>query len=292
MADNYVSAIAIDSEGNKWFGTGRGVSKFDVTTWTTYTTEDGLASNYVEAIAIDQEGNKWFGTDGGLSMLVAEEQPEPTGPVCDFNGDGKKLINDVIAYLIYAKEHPEDLARLDWNGDGKYAINDAIMFLIHLTQGTCPDLPVELAGVTDGIQAVKMEGLSQADIEYIEQMMALMDLTEEQEAAFRLALYGQANASALPKAMTLAQNAPNPFNPATTIGFSVPQATSVQVSLEVYDLRGRLVRVLVDEMRQAGTYTVFWDGTDQSGAGVSSGVYLYRMKAGDFVQTRKMVLLK
>ena len=57
-------------------------------------------------------------------------------------------------------------------------------------------------------------------------------------------------------------------------------------------MRGRLVRTLVDEVREPGTYTVFWDGKDEAGRQVSSGVYLYRMKATDFVQTRKMVLLK
>jgi len=212
--------------------------------------------------------------------------------VCDFNGDGKKLINDVIAYLLYAKEHPEDLARLDWNGDGKYAINDAIMFLINLIQGTCPDALVELAGATDEIQAEKMEGLTQADIGYIEEMMALMDLTEEQEAAFRVALYGQAGMAALPEAMALDQNYPNPFNPATVISYAVPLGgADRRISIKVYDIRGALVRVLVDGIKQPGSHTVYWDGTDKTGRRVSSGIYLYRLRAGDTVFTRKMVVV-
>ena len=96
----------------------------------------------------------------------------------------------------------------------------------------------------------------------------------------------------MPKVFSLAQNSPNPFNPSTTISYSVPEGTSVQVTLKVYDIRGRLVRTLVDEVRQPGTYSVFWDGKDEAGCQVSSGVYLYRMQARDFVQTRKMVLLK
>ncbi len=63
-------SIAIDAQGNKWFGTYKGgVSKFDGTNWITYTTEDGLAGNIVCAIAIDAQGNKWFGTDAGVSQL-------------------------------------------------------------------------------------------------------------------------------------------------------------------------------------------------------------------------------
>jgi hypothetical protein len=97
---------------------------------------------------------------------------------------------------------------------------------------------------------------------------------------------------ALPKAYSLAQNSPNPFNPSTTISYSVPEGNTDHVSLSVYDLRGRLIRTLVDQVREAGNYSVFWDGTDRFGRQVSSGVYFYRIRAGEFTQSRKMVLLK
>ena len=223
---------------------------------------------------------------------VDGEKPDECVKVCDFNEDGNIAINDAIAFLLHARENPTDICKLDWNGDGKYAINDAIMLLLNIVNKTCPDAAVQLAGATDGLQAVKMEGLTQDDIEYIEEMMALMNLTEEQEAAFRVALYGQAGAAALPKAMALAQNSPNPFNPSTTISFTVAEGSAVHVSLKIYDLRGHLVRTLVNEVRDASTYNVFWDGTNEVGRLVSSGVYFYRMQAGDFNQTRKMVLLK
>ena len=70
------------------------------------------------------------------------------------------------------------------------------------------------------------------------------------------------------------------------------KSASERITLKVYDLRGRLVRTLVEGIRGAGTYTVYWDGTDEVGRKVSSGVYLYRMQTGEFVQTRKMVILK
>lgn len=69
LASNNINAIAIDKEGNKWFGTDAGISKFDGTTWTNYTTSDGLPGNRVRAIAIDKEGIKWFGTIGGISRF-------------------------------------------------------------------------------------------------------------------------------------------------------------------------------------------------------------------------------
>jgi FlgD Ig-like domain/Cohesin domain/Two component regulator propeller len=96
----------------------------------------------------------------------------------------------------------------------------------------------------------------------------------------------------LPKAFALEQNTPNPFNPTTTISYSIPEGNAARVTLKIYDLRGQLVRNLLDRNLAPGTHSIFWDGTDESGHELSSGVYLYRMRSRDFVQTRKMVLLK
>lgn len=90
--------------------------------------------------------------------------------------------------------------------------------------------------------------------------------------------------------LELAQNAPNPFNPATTIGFTVPQAGPV--TLRVYDVRGRQVRTLVDEPKLAGSHSVTWDGRDDGGAEVASGAYVYRVAAAGTTLHRKMVLVR
>jgi hypothetical protein len=89
---------------------------------------------------------------------------------------------------------------------------------------------------------------------------------------------------------SLEQNHPNPFNPTTTIGFSLPEAT--QVELDIYDVSGRRVRTLVDGRREAKRYAVEWDGRDDGGTRVASGIYFYRIVAGRHVETKKMVLLK
>ncbi len=93
-----------------------------------------------------------------------------------------------------------------------------------------------------------------------------------------------------PESFELKQNYPNPFNPATTIAFSLPQAS--EVSIVIYDISGSLVRTLVNDNRPAGNYQVAWNGQNDSGIGVSSGVYIYRLVAESFVQTRRMVMLK
>jgi hypothetical protein len=96
----------------------------------------------------------------------------------------------------------------------------------------------------------------------------------------------------LPKAFAMSQNYPNPFNPSTTIAYDIPEGDNVHVQLNVYNMRGQLVRTLVDESKSEGSYQIQWDGSDNYGRRVSSGVYFYRIKAGEFSKTRKMVILK
>ncbi len=99
--------------------------------------------------------------------------------------------------------------------------------------------------------------------------------------------------NAIPRAFQLAQNYPNPFNPTTRIRFDIPEgAAGVQTTLRVYNLLGQLVRELVNEAKLPGEYSVEWDGRDANGVAVSSGVYLYRLEAGRFKVTRRMLLLK
>jgi predicted GH43/DUF377 family glycosyl hydrolase len=97
-------------------------------------------------------------------------------------------------------------------------------------------------------------------------------------------------ASEIPSSHSLAQNHPNPFNSATTLRYALPDR--VEVVLEIYDILGRHVKTLVQDIEEAGFKTVTWDGTDELGRAVRTGVYLYRIRAGDFTQTRKMVLLE
>ena len=97
-------------------------------------------------------------------------------------------------------------------------------------------------------------------------------------------------APALPSVAALHQNYPNPFNPATEIRFDIPTARDVQ--LRIYNQLGQTVRTLVDNRMKAGTYALEWDGQDQMGRSVASGVYFYNLEAGDFNQIRKMTLVK
>jgi hypothetical protein len=107
-----------------------------------------------------------------------------------------------------------------------------------------------------------------------------------------------ADAQAIPTTYELSQSFPNPFNPATTIRYGLPQAS--RVTLKIYNLLGAEVATLVEnEQKAAGYHTTIWDGRNAAGKGVASGVYFIRLRAGPsassgqaFVQTRKMLLLE
>jgi hypothetical protein len=116
---------------------------------------------------------------------------------------------------------------------------------------------------------------------------------------------GPTEDNSVPQNFSLAQNYPNPFNPSTSVQFMVngrqkkaadggqwTADSPIPTTLKIYNVRGQLVRILVNEPKISGTYEVIWDGKDDRGEGVSSGVYFYKLKAGDYSETKKMILMK
>lgn len=100
----------------------------------------------------------------------------------------------------------------------------------------------------------------------------------------------ESNTSIIPTTFELQQNYPNPFNPTTMIRFGLP--TKSQVTLKIFNLLGQEVTTLVDEVLPAGTHSTEWDGRDQAGVEVATGIYFYKLVAGDFIETKKMMLVK
>jgi len=103
-----------------------------------------------------------------------------------------------------------------------------------------------------------------------------------------------AGSSTLPKVFSLSQNYPNPFNPTTTITFDVPGelGEEKQVKLFIYDIRGRKVRTLVDSELEPGSHRIVWNGRNDRGQRVTSGVYLYTIRSGAMTYTKKMLMVK
>ncbi|MFH1068655.1 MAG: FlgD immunoglobulin-like domain containing protein [Candidatus Glassbacteria bacterium] len=163
-----------------------------------------------------------------------------------------------------------------------------VVYDIHLAAGDVPaqgGTPYNLDLAFKGVRLVDGSGSS----------IGIKTVAGIASLDYRVPLGGEAvdQGASLPKAFALAQNHPNPFNPSTTINYQIPDDVgSINISLNVYDIRGRLVRTLAEGLKGAGSYSTFWDGTDNSGRQVGSGVYFYRFSSSKFNATRKMILLK
>ena len=101
---------------------------------------------------------------------------------------------------------------------------------------------------------------------------------------------GGGSGIALPTECALHNNYPNPFNPVTNITYDIASATDV--TLEIYNVMGQRVRTLAQGSHEPGRYRVMWNATNDYGQSLSSGMYIYRIQAGDFVSVKKLILMK
>lgn len=130
----------------------------------------------------------------------------------------------------------------------------------------------------DGGHSVKMEERISLSLTFLDSVM-------------RKRVTGiSADDSHVPSEIALSQNYPNPFNPTTTIKYDLSRSS--QVGLRIYSLLGEEIRTLVNTVQSAGERLAVWDGRDRFGQLVASGVYVYRLQAGDDVASRKMILIK
>ena len=201
----------------------------------------------------------------------------------DYTGDGQVTLHDVIALLLLGRSEPAN-PLADYNKDGVFSVNDAIALLLFVRDQLNSGTSLASSEIGNTINTA----LSSDEKKHLMDSLVKMSLSDEEWDEIN-ALLGNVD---LPRSYALSQNTPNPFNPSTSIAYQVAETSAVHVAISVYNLRGELVRTLVDEFKDAGLYNVFWDGTDNKGNDLSSGVYFYRMSAGKFSQTRKMVLLK
>jgi hypothetical protein len=205
-------------------------------------------------------GNRFYGAEGGKTMQYAE------------------IVNQDLS----ANNYRTVLDGATWN---------------HMTarnsSGTpsfCPtDTPSIVSGSLSEIGSALRWGFGVADNASIPKLTSAQDVAtcEGTWGGFPTDVGGdQANAYV----NRLYQNAPNPFNPRTSIKFSLAQSGPVQIS--IYDVNGRLVKTLVKGTLAAGTYTEVWDGTNDQNKKVGSGVFWSQMKTGSYISNKKMVILK
>ncbi|HEX6791863.1 MAG TPA: M6 family metalloprotease domain-containing protein [Candidatus Krumholzibacteria bacterium] len=179
------------------------------------------------------------------------------------------------------------------------------------TSGNSVQLQIDgsLFAKTGDVELVGPGNISATNVEWVgkDRILADFDLTGAPNGTYDVVVYNPGGASAAltdafaisggataagdsPKKFALLPNYPNPFNPATTIRYEL--ASRSRVELRIYDVKGALVKTLVNESKPAGVYSLEWNGRDDRGVAVSSGVYFYRITAGSFNDVRKMTLLK
>ena len=215
---------------------------------------------------------------GPHEIHIVVEEGLPTG---DVNRDGVVSILDLILVAQQLGKRVSTGSAVDVNGDGVVSILD----LIRVAQGIA------------GLPAAPPIGTDNVDAAMIEAWIAQARLEDDGSLAFKQGIENLERllASLIPEETALLHNYPNPFNPETWIPYQL--AESAEVTLTIYDMNGRLVRRLEVGHQAAGMYrsrsrAVYWDGRNQLGEFVASGLYFYTLTAGEFSATRRMLILK
>ena len=215
---------------------------------------------------------------GPHEIRIVVEERLTTG---DVNRDGVVSILDLILVAQQLGKRVPAGSAVDVNGDGVVSILD----LIRVAQGIA------------GSPAAPSVGTESADAATIEAWIAQARLEDDGSLAFKQGIENLENllASLIPEETALLRNYPNPFNPETWIPYQL--AESAEVTLTIYDINGQLIRRLAVGHQPAGMYqsrsrAVYWDGRNQLGESVASGLYFYTLTAGEFSATRKMLILK
>ncbi len=235
--------------------------QFPLLTWGTWY-QDG-DPGFVDGPGMVQELYDWGYNSANSGITVAELLPK-------VRTEGNEAGNEIDT------EDPANWIFFDW----PVAVDLAYTNETYLTGGY-GGYPL---GDLNWFPAEKENWLAQRDAEYEAIATALNSGTPLVSTAIE-------QTSELPSTIRLDQNYPNPFNPTTSIQFALDAPADVQ--LTVHDVLGRRVATLVNERMAAGTYDVTWDATSVAlGQALSSGVYIYTLRAGDFVQSRQMVLIK
>ena len=256
----FILSLAVDGSNNVWFKE-YGLTKFDGTIWTHYSAPiSGGAMDRGGGIAIDELGNKWIGIDGELLQFDDTNWTIYTNPFPD-------------SYLISNIEIDESGNK--WiivGGFGGFNLRkfDGSNWEVIDTSGS------SLSSANGMLMCITID---ESDNKWIGTWGGLFVFNEGGIVSV------EENLSVHPTEYNLFQNYPNPFNPTTIIKYSIPKLSFI--TIKIYDVLGSEVATLVNEEKSVGIYELTCNAEN-----LPSGVYFYRLQAGDFVQTRKMLLLK
>ena len=319
--DDYVDIYDLMALGDHWHtrsGQGDWDTLFDISAPEGVGVKDGSVDIYDLLVFADNwhTGDGPVGTGGGAPRLLASADPAQSSPqlTLDFDPADKKPGDQIAANVLlkglmglrsfrfvlsYDPRYVKPIKQ-----DGQWAVEGEVLRNNDHQASTFFITDKEILG--DGEERVDVSAsiLGEGESHQSEGILAtfVFEMLKEggrppklsdvllRDAGNNLLTAVPCETRSIPKAFALFQNYPNPFNLETIIRFQLP--TAGQVSLNIYDVLGRLVKTWVDERKEAGYYTIQWDGMDSEDRQVASGVYLYRIKTGSHVSTRKMILLK
>ena len=238
---------------------------------------------------------------GPHQIRITVEERLTTG---DVNRDGVVSILDLILVAQQLGKRVPAGSAVDVNGDGVVSILDLIRVAQGIAQSPAApslrsfaDPPGSPRRQGDVSFAPRLRGEWGVDAATIEAWIAQARLEDDGSLAFKQGIENLQKllASLIPEETALLRNYPNPFNPETWIPYQL--AEPADVTLAIYDMNGQLVRRLVVGHQAAGMYqsrsrAAYWDGRNQLGESVASGLYFYTLTAGDFTETRRMLILK
>jgi hypothetical protein len=257
----------------------------------------GYGGSYYNADAIEPGKGYWINSsaDGEITLSSTVLVTKTLAQVNHLEGSNELDFNngEYSAILYFGKEvadehkdnyslpptFPHMAFDVRFNEDMKYAFESGDIEVLN----TSDNLTISYDVIIDAGEYMNWVLTSESGEEYL--LEGTGEITVPTEETFTLE-----RKAIIPISYTLHQNYPNPFNPITSLRYDLPE--QAQVTLTVYDLIGREVTQLVNTAQEAGYRSVQWNATDMHGKPVSAGVYLYQIRAGEFVQTRKMVLLK
>ena len=223
-----------------------------------------------------------------------------------FGGDGRRYTGG-LTHLVFDNDNTphmifSDIASTHWPvlnqrlnvGNIRYAVlEDGIWNITTIYHQPRPTgffnaaemygMCLNVSGRTDTIRVIGVELVVTGEYQY---NCSLLDFAWAQSPTD----VEEDNGNPLPDQYRLYQNSPNPFNPGTSIEFDLPRRCLATMS--IYNVLGQQVRVLVNDDLPAGRHSIYWDGTDSGGGSVSTGVYFYRLQSADFIEVKKMLLLK
>ncbi len=270
LVSSYITDISIGPGDEVWVGTDSGMSRYSGGKWISYTTKDGLPDNYVWKIHALTNNTVVISTKKGLGMYdgskitVFSQEPLLT-EVADITGDTLENLRFATPFGVF-----EYITTGTWNlySDSWYS---KIKF--DHKAASFPIFPVEY--------------ITSFTIDHDGAWWCV-----SQNCFFSVS-WGATLVNAendLPRKFTIIGSHPNPFNPSTTIEYSLPETGTAHLS--IYSISGQKVRELVSGTISAGKHSVVWDGRDQAGKAVSSGVYISRLVMKGNVTANRMLLLK